>query len=346
MSEDLNKSILLANSKGEGKAYSPEELMSLRINTWKGWDCAAGFDHIQVSPDGNVKAAACKVTGYYGNVYEGPIRFATKWLKCPIDWCMCGTDMRLRKVKDLALLESIEKSIKERARTGRGTDDLPQASEVEWVGPRHWSKFVSHPKSVSWDISKRCNFSCSYCHETISNKTESLRSRDVLFTAVFRIMRGFSKGERIKWIIAGGEPTLHSSYLELCEMLSRKQHIVHTQTNGSRLPSYYRDLIRWSNIGISAHLEFIDVEKVVAVATAIIERKIEDSESSQNWFGVRIMVPPGKYPVALAMSQALEAIPGFKNHGLVFMSMVYEREERDVLMTYEPSEFEKILARS
>ena len=342
MSEDLNKSILLTNSKGESKAYSPEELMSLRINTWKGWECAAGFDHIQVSPDGNIKAAACKTTGYYGNVYEGPINFATKWLKCPIEWCMCGTDMRLRKVKDPALLEGIE----ERVRRGQVSGDLSQIFDAEWVGPRHWNKFVSHPKSVSWDMSKRCNFSCSYCHETISNKTDRLRSREELFTAVFRIMRGFAKGERINWIIAGGEPTLHSSYLELCEMLSRKQHIVHTQTNGSRLPSYYRDLIRWSNIGISAHLEFLEEDKITAVAKAIVERKMEDPQSSRNWFGVRIMVPPGKYPVALAMSQALEKIPGFKEHGLVFMSMVYEREERDVLMTYEPSEFEQILARS
>ena len=342
MSEDLNKSILLANSKGEGKAYSPEELMSLRFNTWKGWDCAAGFDHIQVSPDGNVKAAACSVPGYYGNVYEGPINFATKWLKCPIEWCMCGTDMRLRKVKDLSLLEGIESQVK----NGEIQKDLPQASQAEWVGTFHWDKFLSHPKSVSWDISKRCNFSCSYCHPTISNSTDRLRTREELFTAVFRIMRGFSKGERINWIIAGGEPTLHSCYLELCEMLSRKQHIVHTQTNGSRLPAYYRDLIRWSNIGISVHLEFTELEKIVAVAAAVVEQKRVDLQSSRNWFGLRIMVPPGRYPLALDLSRALEAIPGFKEHGLVFMSMVYEREERDVLMKYEPSEFEQILARS
>ena len=317
--------------------------MTLRINSWKGWDCAAGYDHIQVSPDGNVKSAACGVyTGHIGNVYEGDLNFAKGWLKCPIEWCMCGTDMRLRKVKGPDLIDKIEARV--------ASDDvnvpLPSANEAEWVGSAQWGKFLSHPKSVSWDISKRCNFNCSYCHPTISNQTDRLRTREELFNAVFRIMRGFAKGKRINWIIAGGEPTLHACYQELAEMLFKKQHIVHTQTNGSRLPAYYADLIRYSNIGISVHLEFADPRKIVEVARAVTEQKDRDLQSSLNWFGVRIMVGPGKFAKALELSKALEELPLFEKHGLVFMSTLYEREERDQLMNYDPVEFREILARS
>jgi MoaA/NifB/PqqE/SkfB family radical SAM enzyme len=340
---ELNKSILLANSKGEGRAYSPEELMTLRINRWKGWSCAAGFDHIQVSPDGNVKAAACAVKSeYIGNIYEGDLTFPKKWLKCTIEYCMCGTDMRLRKTKDESLRGEIESRVAKK--------DLPlelkTPAAAEWVGSAQWGKFLSHPKSVSWDISKRCNFQCSYCHPTISNQTDRLRTREELFNAVFRIMRGFARGQRINWIIAGGEPTLHSCYMELCELLQKKQHIVHTQTNGSRLPAYYGELIRWSNIGISVHLEFADPAKIVEVARAVVEQKERELQSSRNWFGVRIMVGPGKFARALELSQALEKMPLFAKHGLVFMSTLYEREERDQLMQYDPVEFQEILARS
>ena len=339
----LNKSILLANSKGEGRAYSPEELMTLRVNRWKGWSCAAGFDHIQVSPDGNVKAAACAVkTQFIGNIYEGDLNFPKTWLKCSIEYCMCGTDMRLRKTKT----ESLQQTIETRVAQHDLPHDLTSPESAEWVGSAQWGKFLSHPKSVSWDISKRCNFQCSYCHPTISNQTDRLRSREELLTAVFRIMRGFARGERINWIIAGGEPTLHSSYLELCEMLQKKQHIVHTQTNGSRLPSYYEQLIRWSNIGISVHLEFADPLKIVEVARAVIDQKDRDLQSSRNWFGVRIMVGPGNFNRALELSQALEKLPLFEKHALVFMSTLYEREKRDQLMQYEPDEFHEILLRS
>lgn len=339
----LNKSILLANSKGEGRAYSPEELMTLRINRWKGWSCAAGYDHIHISPDGNVKAAACAVkTDHIGNVYAEDLNFPKRWVKCTIEYCMCGTDMRLRKTKDSRLQETIEARV--------ANDDLPadltDPAAAEWVGSAQWGQFLTHPKSVSWDISKRCNFQCSYCHPTISNQTDRLRTREELFNAVFRIMRGFARGQRINWIIAGGEPTLHGCYVELCEILQKKQHIVHTQTNGSRLPAYYAELIRWSNIGISVHLEFADPAKIIEVARAVTEQKERDAPSALNWFGIRIMVAPGKFAQALELSQALERLPLFTKHGLVFMSTLYEREERDRLMQYEPDEFRQILLRS
>ncbi len=58
------------------------------------------------------------------------------------------------------------------------------------------------------------------------------------------------------------------------------------------------------------------------------------------------MVPPGKFENAMALSDELEKLPLFAKHGLVFMSTVCEREERDQLMQYSENEFAGILARS
>lgn len=346
MVESLNKSILLATGEGEGDFYSPEELMTMRINSWQGWRCSAGFENIHIGPSGQVTGAACPMPSYIGNIFEGPLNFPKDWLTCTVKWCMCGAAMRLRKAKTDELRKELDR------------DDLVSEIRAPLSRPEDarlvTSPFLDgvrrFPKTVTWDISKRCNFNCSYCHPTISNQTDPLRSREQVFGAVFKIIEGFGRGDRISWVFTGGEPTLHPFYDELCEVLFTKQHLIHTQTNGSRLPSYYAKLIRYSNIGISVHLEFSTVEKIVEVAKAVIEEKRKDptgeSATAKHWFGIRIMTPPGWYAKAKELVDRLEQLPGFKEHGLVFLSATYEKEERDEMMKYSDDELREILARS
>ena len=343
MSDSLNQSIALGRTDGTGSVYSPEELMTLRINSWVGWQCAAGYDNIHIGPDGHVSPATCGILAYYGNVYEGPLNFATDWLKCNIQWCMCGADMRLRKAKTPAIRQQLERSPEIAAQF---TGPLKNAADAEFMASIHVTETKRFPKSVSWDISRRCNFKCSYCHPKISNQTDPLHTRDAVFSAAFKIMRGFAPAQRISWVFTGGEPTLHPFYSELCEMLYGKQHVVHTQTNGSRLPSYYADLIRWSCIGISVHLEFAEPSKIAEVAKAIVQTKCKDEQAQRHWFGVRIMVAPGMYEQAHHLYQVLRSIPDFDSQATVFMSALYEKNERDQMMVYEPNEYQAILALS
>lgn len=339
---DLNKSILLATGDGRGTFYSPEELMTLRINTWQGWRCSAGFENIHIGPIGQVTGAACSMPCYIGNIFEGPLNFPKDWLTCSVKWCMCGAAMRLRKAKTDELRVELDrddlvKNIKA---------PLASAEDARLVTSPFLDGVRRFPKTVTWDISKRCNFSCSYCHPTVSNQTDPLRSREQVFAAVFKIIEGFGRGDRISWVFTGGEPTLHPFYDELCEVLFRKQHLIHTQTNGSRLPSYYAKLIHWSNIGISVHLEFSPPEKIIEVTRAVLAEKASDEQCAKHWFGLRIMTPPGWLPKSLGLMNRLEALPGFKEYGLVFMSATYDRENRDEMMAYPEDEFREILARS
>lgn len=342
MIESLNKSILLATGDGEGDFYSPEELMTKRINSWQGWRCSAGYENIHIGPEGQVTGAACPMPSYIGNIFEGPLNFPTDWLTCTVKWCMCGAAMRLRKAKTEDLRKELDRDdlVKQIRAPLKRVEDARLVTSPFLDGIRRF------PKTVTWDISKRCNFNCSYCHPTVSNQTDPLRSREQVFGAVFKIIEGFGRGDRISWVFTGGEPTLHPFYDELCEVLFRKQHLIHTQTNGSRLPSYYAKLIRLSNIGISVHLEFSTAEKILEIARAVIEEKKKDQTTAKHWFGVRIMTPPGTYAKAKDLFDQLERLPGFGQHGLVFMSATYDREERDQMMVYPEDELREILARS
>lgn len=343
MNDSLNKSILMGRMDKTGTLYSPEELMTLRINSWLGWQCSAGVDNIHISPDGHVAPATCGVPVYHGNIYEGPLNFAKEWIQCPIKWCMCGADMRLRKAKTPIIREQL---VAKPEVAAQSVAPLLNPDDAEFVASIHVNETKRFPKNVSWDISRRCNFKCSYCHPNISNQTDPIRTREAVFSAAFKIMRGFAPAQRISWVFTGGEPTLHPFFSELCEMLFHKQHVVHTQTNGSRLPSYYSELIRWSCIGISVHLEFADPAKIVEVARAVVQMKSNDEQARRHWFGLRIMVAPGMYAKAHSLYEAIRTIPEFETHATVFMSALYRRDHRDQMMTYDPDEFRAILALS
>lgn len=333
----MNKSILMGDTKGATMALSPEEVLASRKNSWLEWYCSAGSSHIHISPDGNVLVAACGIRRSLGNVYSGDLKPLDHWIKCPKQWCMCGTDMRLSKgknVEDVLFLKS--------APPRESTVSLMNMEEATWVTATESEFKMRYPLTIEWDITKRCNYSCSYCHPTISNKTDALTSRESFSKGIITVLRKFTKTNLASWVFAGGEPTIHPSYVDIVNFLKSKGHAIHTQTNGSRSPDYFKELIRYSSIGISVHLEFASREKLLKVAKAICEMKVTDNEAAKHWFGIRIMVPPGSFKVAQELHDSLKEADTFAAINSICMSMVYERENRTQLMSYTQEEEEGI----
>jgi len=84
---------------------------------------------------------------------------------------------------------------------------------------------------VQWDLSRRCNYDCSYCWPTSHNKTDPWIHVDILKIAVDRIEK--RQEGKMQFNFAGGEPTLHRGFLELCTYIREKGHHIHVQTNGT-----------------------------------------------------------------------------------------------------------------
>ncbi len=191
--------------------YSLEEMLNRRLHNFKDWWCAAGKDSVFINADGNVFVGTCRVGGIKGNVYEGPIQYPLNYIRCTKDWCSCGADMRIRKVKNPSDFEKAYQPVE-----GEKKDEIP---DPDMVLPYPYKVNWLFPLSISWDLGRRCNYSCSYCHPHISNTFENYRSWGSLLFAVKNLMTLFSEERLIKWNFTGGEPTLVPAYMNLVKYL-------------------------------------------------------------------------------------------------------------------------------
>ncbi len=334
---DSFKSISLVNAEGKSLGLSNEEVLSLRLNQWKGWKCSAGVENIFITADGNIYSATCRVGGWLGNVYDQGFKLPEKWLTCTKEWCMCGQDMQLRKVREESFLPLVHQE--------PPAANVNKMEDADAVMPFHFKSFQEFPKFVTWDLGRRCNFSCNYCNESISNNYEAHKSWGSLKHAAENILKSFVKGDKARWIFTGGEPTINPDFMKLVSYLSEGGHNLHTQTNGSRSPEYHRELIRHSSIGVSLHLKFMSEEKVLRLAEAIIDEQVNHKKASQYWFGVRVMVPPGHFDKALSIKKALQKVKGFDEFGHIFMSPLYANELDRVgqMVKYDEKEYEQII---
>lgn len=332
--------------KSAKSLWSVEEALTARVNSWEGWFCAAGSENIHISADGNVFSATCRVGGYLGNVFEGQLSLPKEWLKCTKKWCMCGADMQIRKAKSLELAK-------------RSRDPLPPNSEAETKGdlvrrqadaqnanlvvPAQHEAHLAFPKSITWDLSRRCNYTCSYCHPSVSNQYDSHHSQRTLLEAVDRIHRRFCNGEKAKWVFTGGEPTINPAFMDVVEKINSLGHTIHVQSNGSRGPEYFRELINKSCVGLSLHLEAGANDRFVETCRAIIAEKQRSNMASQMWFGVRIMVGPGRLGEALEIKRRLQEIPDFMKFAQINLSPLYQRLKQDELMEYSKEELQELM---
>lgn len=331
----IDKSFFLGNAKGEALPLSVESALGRGLTDFRGWYCTVGVENLHISPDGNIYGGACRNNGFLGNVYERVYRLNHSWHRCTRASCSCGADMQLRKVKDLKDIPLTYKDIPRNM-----VNDI---SEPTYAAPVHQDVHRKHPLTLTWDIGRRCNYSCSYCQPAIANTYESHRTWGSLMFAWEGIDYFFLKGRKAKFVFTGGEPTINPSYLEFVKFIHEKGHVIHTTTNGSRLPQFYADLIEMSFIGFSYHLEFAKIDRFTEVMKAIVEKKKASEPARHNWCGIRIMVPPGRLQEALDVRNAVMAVEGLQEQGiLIFMSPCYDRIEHTKMMPYMEDELRQI----
>ena len=126
-------------------------------------------------------------------------------------------------------------------------------------------------------------------------------------------------------------------------MMHRDGHMVHTQTNGSRKPEYYAELIKYSFIGISLHLEFAKVGHIQKVAKAKIKQRRWSWNPKKSWFGISVMVPPGMLDKAREWRDELTKIRGIRKYCVVTFSPIYEPEDTNKLKEYGEGELDALL---
>ena len=117
--------------------------------------------------------------------------------------------------------------------------------------------------SITWRLSKRCNYDCMYCstewHDNTSNHytLEELQSYwiDIFFKTSYRNLK-------YKIALTGGEVTSSKYLLPFLEWLRTEYKDVAQvllTTNGSATFNYYQRLLQYvDNISFSVHSEFMN----------------------------------------------------------------------------------------
>lgn len=291
---------------GNWRDWSTDELIGSKLYFLEGWQCGAGTDSLFIDMDGYVWTASCRVGGKLGSVWDD-FNAPNQWITCTKNACTCGADLFIPKVSNLEYIPILGRT------HGNVTNhELRDNNQTKFVGMER--THASNQKQIYWEIGRRCNYDCAYCWPWIHNNTDPHKSLEELMRATHLIEEKFTKGEKVNFIISGGEPTANKDFLDWIRYLNACGHHVSLHSNGSRKPEYYREVIHYGDLNLSVHFEFYDREKFVKVVEAVTEEKVKNGNQGVGHLEIKMMMAPHDREEALTLESHLKSIPEFVNY--------------------------------
>jgi len=157
---------------------------------------------------------------------------------------------------------------------------------------------------VEWDITFRCNYSCSYCASYNNNNPLKLKSLEEYCKAVDYLISYFPD-KIIKINILGGEPTLFKHWVLLLEYIESKGHVPTITTNLSTPIATLNKKIYNTKlkecVNTSFHPEFADENDFVAKAILLRNTGLLKS--------IGILALPSHWDIAIRVLNRLKHIP-------------------------------------
>lgn len=294
------------DKNGNWTDHSTDEFVARGLNHFEGWRCAAGTRSIAIKPNGRVKAASCSVGNILGNIFED-MKFTDNWTVCPFNVCSCGADLFIPKARTHGDVEILSRTMGRASNKELRREDVQSIVAVERTHD-------SARRQVFWELTHRCNYDCSYCQPIVHNKTDKFRPYEDILRATERLCESYGRGEPMNFIVSGGEPTLQPQFLDWVRLLSLIGHHVSIHSNGSRQPSYYKQLIKYCDINLSLHFEFWRPERFLKVVETVTRAKVERENKGVGHLEVKIMMPPGGLAQTQEIIEQFQAFEGFSSH--------------------------------
>lgn len=212
--------------------------------------------------------------------------------------------------------------------------------------------------NVNWVITRRCNFSCSYC--TAYDNSVAYPSERELKSAVDKIAK-LGRAD-VKVVLTGGEPTIHPGYVGFVKHMAERLpnlSTLRTETNLSRTPRFYRDLVEATkdHAGILAfhgsyHFEFTALDRFLANARFLSEHGIDvqlrllahpERMPEVRWLAAELSAHRGPHLalVVKTVRKHFGAYPDdrYTEEDLVWLSEVHDTEEleRAIAVDFAPA---------
>ncbi len=273
------KIVAIQDEHGNQQRFVGSQIKALQLNRWKGWQCSLGQHVVHITLDGDVYGGTCRVGGKLGDIYTG-WKTLPEWITCTASNCNCGTQIKIPKFKP-------------------GYQDALEANQFPENGPIDGDKqvFVDHvgpiDLNIQWDLGRFCNYDCSYClggEKGIHNTYEPHKPIDVLIRTVDRFHEQYA-GRVMMFNFAGGEPTAHPQFVDLCKHIKSLGHKIHLTTNGSHGPRYWKSLVPFMDyVMISVHFEFASIPLLVKNLKVLLDYQKDVNPILH--LGIHIMTKP------------------------------------------------------
>ena len=119
---------------------------------------------------------------------------------------------------------------------------------------------------VTWDLTDKCNYRCSYCPEYLNNGTVGHPDFETTKQFVDRL-KELLPNKTICYRFSGGEPTTWKHFIDLVKYIKSKNDYVSFLSNGSRKVSYYNEISDYTDgMILSYHPEYSDVNHFIEIS--------------------------------------------------------------------------------
>ena len=232
---------------------------------------------------------ADKQFGLLGSIYTDWTA-PTDWIKCPYTSCGCGADVILSKGKDSRAVNRLHVTKWQFKGQEMGTE----ATIAEPVGVEMNFPIVHQ---ILWDITRRCNYDCTYCWPSVHNNIEPHHEYEKIIETIDKAVFEWSEGDSIRWNFGGGEPTMHPRFMDILKHLNNSGQWVLVTTNGSRSTRFWSEAVHYINsINMSAHFGSMDLypgneKRFIDNCQIIIDH--HKKHNKDHWLEIKLMTPPG-----------------------------------------------------
>lgn len=120
---------------------------------------------------------------------------------------------------------------------------------------------------VSWTLSNKCNYKCSYCPEHLHSGSTGQPKWETVkhFVENFKI-----PNKHICYRLSGGEPTHWKHFIDLAKLVKEQGHAFSFLTNGSKSVDYYKEISKYAKgFIISYHPAYADIQHFINIANVV-----------------------------------------------------------------------------
>ena len=178
--------------------------------------------------------------------------------------------------------------------------------KIEYIKLEHSNLDHANWFVVNWCLGNTCNFSCSYCPESLHDASKSWPTADTIKNFIAKV-KDAHPTKKLYFEFTGGEVTMYRHFTEICQFCNEMDIKVGLISNGSRTLRYWGENKQFfDHVCLSFHPEFANEKHFLSVVNLL-----KDDVRTH----VNIMMSPEKFDYCYAVANKV------KNMGNISMAL-------------------------